>query len=179
MITYEVEGTFLVRCANASEWMDASVERKGANRVLKKGEMGWVIGTSDFKIGDGESTWSELPYIKPEPESSPYALRLGSGDNYYTYSELKSILDDLETVADKVYTLETEVDNIKSEISDIKSKETKYYDSFDEFPGIGVQGPIYIDKSKGDAYYFNVDTYEGQGVGWVKLNSFDILQAEL
>lgn len=182
MKTYEIEGTFLVRCGTPAEWADDSVPNVGANRVLKKGEMGWEIGTSNFKIGDGETQWKSLDYIKPIPESSPYALRLGSGENYYTYPHLKTILASLEAdphLAEKVYTLQDEMAEVKSDIADLKGVKTKYYATRLDFPAIGQQGPIYIDEEKGDAYYFNVNTYEGSGVGYIKLNSFDILQAEL
>ena len=34
------------------------------NPVLAQGEWGWVIGTEDFKIGDGTTAWIDLPYIQ-------------------------------------------------------------------------------------------------------------------
>lgn len=179
MITYEVDATFLVRCDTPSKWADATTTGKGANRILKKGEMGWEVGTSNFKIGDGSTIYSELSYIKPTPESSPYALRLGTENNYYTYSELKTIIDNLESVAERVYSLEDEVSSLKTSVTELETYKNRYYNTFADFPSIGVQGPIYIDKEKGDSYYFNVDTYQDKGVGYIKLNSFDILQAEL
>lgn len=60
---YEVEGTFYVRSGTPEQWSSESVEGGGALRVLGKGEIGWVIGTSDFKIGDGKTIWKNLPYI--------------------------------------------------------------------------------------------------------------------
>lgn len=44
------------RRATAAEWT-------AANPVLRQGEAGYEIGTGKFKIGDGTSTWSSLPYI--------------------------------------------------------------------------------------------------------------------
>jgi len=182
MTTYEIEGTFLVRCDTAANWARTDLEKKGANRILKKGEMGWVIGTSDFKIGDGVHTWAELQYIKPTPDYSPYALRLGEGENYYTYQRLKDIIASIEgdpELAEKVYTLQDQMVDVQTELTNLKNFKTKYYATREDFPGIGIQGPLYVDKSKDEIYYFNVDKYQDQGVGFIKLNSFDILQAEL
>ena len=43
---------------------DTLANWNSVNPVLAQGEWGWVIGTEDFKIGDGVHAWLELPYIQ-------------------------------------------------------------------------------------------------------------------
>lgn len=43
---------------------DTLANWNSVNPVLAQGEWGWVIGTEDFKIGDGVHTWLDLPYIQ-------------------------------------------------------------------------------------------------------------------
>lgn len=176
MAVYEVEGTFLVRTGTPEEWSSTSTKGVGGRRVLRRGELGWEIGTPNFKIGDGEQEYQYLPYIQPIPPNSPYAFRLGTEGASYSYDELKDILDDISgggesgTLVERVSTLEGQVSDIRSWMTD---NENKYYSSTSEFPTIGVQGPLYIDTSTGDAYFFNVDQVEERPVGYIKLtNSF-------
>lgn len=181
MKTYEIDGTFLVRADKAENWNLTTLEGKGANRVLKKGEIGWIVGTSDFKIGDGTTPWKDLDFIIPVGEHSPYALKLGDGTdtNYYTYASLKAILDNLEIKGEEIESLSSDVTKLKEEVKTLNQNKTLFYSSRADFPGIGVQGPFYVDKSTDDVYYFNIDTYEGKPLGYMKIAGFDILQAKL
>lgn len=43
---------------------DTLANWNSVNPVLAQGEWGWVIGTEDFKIGDGVHAWLDLPYIQ-------------------------------------------------------------------------------------------------------------------
>ena len=43
---------------------DTLANWNSVNPVLAEGEWGWVIGTEDFKIGDGIHAWLDLPYIQ-------------------------------------------------------------------------------------------------------------------
>lgn len=43
---------------------DTLANWNSVNPVLAQGECGWVIGTNDFKIGDGVHAWVDLPYIQ-------------------------------------------------------------------------------------------------------------------
>lgn len=47
---------FEMRRGSASEWILS-------NPVLRSGEIGFVIDTQQFKIGDGVTAWSGLPYF--------------------------------------------------------------------------------------------------------------------
>lgn len=180
---YEVEGTFYVRSGTLEQWSSESVEGRGALRVLGKGEIGWVTGTSDFKIGDGKKAWKDLPYIVPAIDTGLYALRLGTEGAYYSYEDIKSILSDLENVGQEVKTLKTDVAGVKTRLTtfeaDLQKAKHIYYDSFMDFPSIGVEGPIYIAKDEDQAYYFNISKLEGEGIGWRKLTGFDVLQCKL
>ena len=180
---YEVEGTFYVRSGTLEQWSSESVEGRGALRTLGKGEIGWVIGTSDFKIGDGKTIWKNLPYIAPTMDSSLYALRLGTEGAYYSYEDIESILSNLDNVGLEVETLKTDVASVKTRLTSVEQDLQKakhiYYDTFMDFPSIGVEGPIYIAKDEDQAYYFNISKLEGEGVGWRKLTGFDVLQCKL
>lgn len=180
---YEVEGTFYVRSGTLEQWSSESVEGRGALRTLGKGEIGWVIGTSDFKIGDGKTIWKNLPYIAPTMDSSLYALRLGTEGAYYSYEDIESILSNLDSVGLEVETLKTDVADVKTRLTSVEQDLQKakhiYYDTFMDFPSIGVEGPIYIAKDEDQAYYFNISKLEGEGVGWRKLTGFDVLQCKL
>lgn len=180
---YEVEGTFYVRSGTLEQWSSESVEGRGALRVLGKGEIGWIVGTSNFKIGDGKTIWKNLPYITPSSDSGLYALRLGAEGAYYTYEDITKILSDLENVGQEVKTLKTDVAAVKTRLTSVEQDLQKakhiYYDTFMDFPSIGVEGPIYIAKDEDQAYYFNISKLEGEGVGWRKLTGFDVLQCKL
>lgn len=54
--------TVQLRNGTAAEWADASVAKKGANRVLAKGELGIEIDTRLFKIGNGVDAYKDLQY---------------------------------------------------------------------------------------------------------------------
>ena len=43
---------------------DTLANWNSVNPVLSQGECAWVIGTNDFKIGDGIHAWLELDYLK-------------------------------------------------------------------------------------------------------------------
>ena len=43
---------------------DTLANWNSVNPILAQGEWGWVIGTEDFKIGDGVHAWVDLPYIQ-------------------------------------------------------------------------------------------------------------------
>ena len=43
---------------------DTLANWNSVNPVLAQGEWGWVLGTEDFKIGDGIHAWLDLPYIQ-------------------------------------------------------------------------------------------------------------------
>ena len=175
MAVYEVQGTFLVRTATPAEWASTTTKGVGGRRVLGRGEIGFEIGTSNFKIGDGEQEYQYLPYIQPIPSSSPYALRLGTEGASYSYDELKGILDDISgggsgSLVERVDTLESKIQDAESWMND---NQNKFFTSTSEFPTVGVQGPLYIDTSTGNAYYFNIDEVEGKPIGYIKLtNSF-------
>lgn len=185
MKIYEIEGTFLLRTGTEAEWADTSVPGRGANRVLKTGEMGWVYQTSKFKIGDGVTPWSSLDYIVPAAEHSPYALKLGDGSdaNYYTYASLKEILDNLSARGEEIEQINSKVESMSNTLNTVSATvekgKTRYYESKSQFPGIGEEGPIYIDKESGDAYFFNTDVRNGSPIGYVKLSSFDRIEASI
>lgn len=182
MNTYMIEGTFLLRSATPAEWEDITVEGEGGRRILKKGEVAWEFRTSNFKIGDGESEYRNLEYIKPIPPSSPYALRLGDENASYSYQEIQKILDNISgggtgTLVQDVETLKEDVSQLKIDVSNAQHL---YFANRKEFPSVGIQGPLYIDKEKREVYFFNLDQIEGEPIGYVKLtNTFDILQCVL
>ena len=182
---YEVEGTFYVRSGTLEQWSDESTPGRGALRILGRGEIGWVVGTSNFKIGDGFSMWKDLNYIVPGGSGSDgvYALRLGTQEKFYTYDDVTNILSKLDVVGETVVNVPNEVTSLKTKVSnidsDLQSSKVIHYSSFSDFPSIGKEGPIYIDDAEGQAYFFNISTYKGEGVGWKKLTGFDILQCKL
>lgn len=45
-----------IRSGTFQEWFDL-------NPVLDMGEPGYEIDTKNFKIGDGETNWNDLPYM--------------------------------------------------------------------------------------------------------------------
>lgn len=97
LIKYNVSSTLQVRNDTIDNWMIQSIPGKGANRVLAKGEIGWVTGTSDFKIGDGITPFKDLKWIKPESLNSEYAVKLGNESGSYTYIQLLNELSKLVT----------------------------------------------------------------------------------
>lgn len=182
MATYNIQGSFQIRTGTPAEWADISQEGKYGNLVLKKGEMGWEEGTSNFKIGDGVTPYKSLAYIQPIPPSSPYALRLGTEGASYSYEELQKILADIS--GGDLSQLTQDVETLKSEVSqlkvDIESSKQLYYPNRSSFPAIGTQGPLYVDKETGNLYFFNIDELEGEQIGYVKLtNSFNRILCEL
>ena len=158
MTVYDVEGTFCIRSGLPEEWAKSNI-------VLLKGEMGWEVGTPNFKIGDGVHSYRDLQYIKPVPSSTPYSLRLGTREASYSYDELKTILDsisqgDMSDLVKRVDQLEVVV----------KEGENIFVDYPEQLPTIGKQGPIYIVRSTGNSYYFNIDQIEDKPIGYVLLN---------
>lgn len=182
MATYNVQGTFQIRTGTPEEWADISQNNKYGNLVLKKGEMGWEEGTSNFKIGDGSTPYRLLPYIQPIPPSSPYALRLGTEGASYSYQELQEILSSISS--GDFSKLSQDVEILKGQVSqlqvEMENSQQLYFPDRSSFPAIGKQGPLYVDKETGNLYFFNIDEIEGEQIGYVKLtNSFDIIQCEL
>ena len=159
MTVYNVEGTFCIRSGTPQEWLNST-------RILLKGEMGWEVGTSNFKIGDGTHTYRDLQYVKPVPTQTPYALRLGTREASYSYDEIKAILDgitqgDMSDLIKRVDALEVAVQEGKN----------VFVDYPEDLPTIGEQGPIYIVRSTGNSYYFNIDQIDDKPIGYILLNS--------
>jgi hypothetical protein len=48
--------TYQLKRGNSSRWIEL-------NPILKQGEPGFEIDTGKLKVGNGISTWTELPYI--------------------------------------------------------------------------------------------------------------------
>lgn len=55
----EVKVRLLVRSDTAANW-------EANDPILKKNEMGYDITAQKFKIGDGTTKWSSLPYVTAE-----------------------------------------------------------------------------------------------------------------
>lgn len=74
-----------------------SVQWDVANTVLASGEKGFETDTGKFKIGDGVTTWSDLPYFINEGQSDEkYALKGeggGGGAPLTTYSQVSGLDD--------------------------------------------------------------------------------------
>ena len=51
-----------------------SAEWKASSRVLGKGELAWASDTGEFKIGDGEHAWKDIPRIYKDFESVQSAI---------------------------------------------------------------------------------------------------------
>lgn len=178
MAVYNVEGVFQVRTGTPEQWMENRLAGRGAHRVLKRGEIGYELGTSNFKIGDGQQEYQSLPYITPIPNNVNYAYRLGDENASYTYDELKDILDDISgggsgSLVSRVEDLETRCRNIESNLN-------QFYSSTSAFPVVGKEGPLYIAQDTGDIYFFNVEQIEDKPIGYIKLtNSFSKIICEL
>lgn len=58
---------------------DAAATWLVANPVLAQGEMGWELDTGRAKLGNGTSSWSDLPYVVGNPASG--------NDKSYTHDQ--------------------------------------------------------------------------------------------
>lgn len=69
-----------------------------ANPILASGEKGFEIDTGLFKMGDGVSSWNQLPYfLDQEASDTRYALKGAGGGSTFSGNA-----DDLEDGATKV-----------------------------------------------------------------------------
>lgn len=175
MDTYTIDGIIKVRTGTEEEWSYSLEPNKGALRILEKGEIGWVYETSKLKIGDGITKFRDLPWFEP---NSPLAEYLGNSTNKFSYDDIKTALSDLELSINNV---KQELDSKITEIrSDIDTNSTKYYNSFLNFPSVGIEGPLYVDATNGDIYYWNNDSSHGDTIGYKKLtNSFNRIECVL
>lgn len=53
---------------------DSSADWVAANPVLADGEAGYDTTVKQFKIGDGTSTWTELPYFSGDASLDAFLL---------------------------------------------------------------------------------------------------------
>lgn len=73
--------TFKVRRGQSQVWADI-------NPILAEGEPGYELDTHRLKIGDGEKSWNELPYIGGSSTEIPEL------QEYVTKEELESLVKD-------------------------------------------------------------------------------------
>lgn len=71
--------TFKVRRGQSQVWADI-------NPILAEGEPGYELDTHRLKIGDGEKSWNELPYIGGSSTEIPEL------QEYVTKEELESLV---------------------------------------------------------------------------------------
>ena len=71
--------TFKVRRGQSQVWADI-------NPILADGEPGYELDTHRLKIGDGEKSWNELPYIGGSSTEIPEL------QEYVTKEELESLV---------------------------------------------------------------------------------------
>ena len=64
---------FQLRRGTANEWQSQSV-------ILAQGEFGLETDTKQLKLGDGFSTWNELPYYGPTGPQGPIGPSGPSGE---------------------------------------------------------------------------------------------------
>ena len=71
--------TFKVRRGQSQVWADI-------NPILAEGEPGYELDTHRLKIGDGEKSWNELPYIGGSSTEIPEL------QEYVTKEEIESLV---------------------------------------------------------------------------------------
>lgn len=71
--------TFKIRRGQSQVWADI-------NPILAEGEPGYELDTHRLKIGDGEKSWNELPYIGGSSTEIPEL------QEYVTKEELESLV---------------------------------------------------------------------------------------
>lgn len=59
-----IQTRIMLKHDTAENWANTSVENKGANLVLKSGELAYDSTNKYIKFGDGEHKYSELPFIR-------------------------------------------------------------------------------------------------------------------
>ena len=74
-----IKTTFKVRRGQSQVWADI-------NPILADGEPGYELDTHRLKIGDGEKSWNELPYIGGSSTEIPEL------QEYVTKEELESLV---------------------------------------------------------------------------------------
>ena len=81
--------TFQLRRGTAEQWVSK-------NPVLHAGEPGVETDTSQFKIGDGTSTWTELPYYLSQDAMQIYIQEALANAVPITPEQIDQITDMVE-----------------------------------------------------------------------------------
>lgn len=83
MGTTTIRSVFQFRRATASEW-------ESVNPILRLGEPGYATDTKEYKIGDGETTWTNLP-------------------SYAVGNDIEEALSKIDEVQENITVLESQV----------------------------------------------------------------------
>lgn len=128
-------------CKTESEW-------SSLNPILFEGEVGY-INDGHYKIGDGTSTWSELPYVIPTKSD----IGLGNVENKssatirdeLTHENVTTALGYTPPATDTTYDVATSTSNGLMSADD-KKKLDKLRDvnSGNSLPSSGSEGDIFF-----------------------------------
>lgn len=168
----EVDAIFSVRSGTEDQWNSTEAVGKGAYRILELGEIGWVIGTNKFKIGDGTTMFKDLDWIiDPDSSSTTYAVRLGSDLRYLTY---EAIMSQFKTIQDKLRKL---IDDINY----IHQRSDFYVTAYDSSV-TGAGDAIYIDTTNNAIYRYDIESEQYISLttsGGGTVTDFDFIQCTL
>lgn len=146
MVRIHVNSIFTIRSGTEEQWNSVESPGKGSFRILETGEIGWVIGTDKFKIGDGVTMFRDLPWIINYPNTVEYSIKIGSELKYYTYD---SILNEFTRINNSL-------SDLLNDVNYLKSRSVYFMDKYDP-EIVGLPNSIYVDKSNNDLYRYDTE----------------------
>ena len=101
--------TILVRADTAANW-------EGKDSLLRMREIGYDQTNRRFKVGDGVTTWKNLPYVKPDVINDLVSGGVDKALSAEQGKELKRLVDgctdDIETINQNITNLEESITEI-------------------------------------------------------------------
>ncbi len=85
-----IKARMLIRRDSSENWLKS-------NPVLMQGEMGYDITIKNFKIGDGESHWNDLPFFGLQQDNISNAI------NYNLHISHKPQIESHELIGNKTF----------------------------------------------------------------------------
>lgn len=101
--------TILVRADTAEHW-----EEKDS--LLRMREIGYDQTNRRFKVGDGTTTWKNLPYVKPDVVND---LLTGGADAALSAEQGKELKRLVDGCADDIETINQNITNLEESITEI------------------------------------------------------------
>lgn len=139
MPTYGKNGSALnlehlqLKFAMAADWQSST--------VLLAGEVGVEKDTHKFKVGDGTTTWGELPYsADPNVQTLVDSLTTRMATAEGTITSLGTRMDtaeaDITSHGTRIGTAESDIDALEARATTIEAKDTEQDGRLDALEGI-------------------------------------------